>query len=167
MHHYHIRTTEAKDNREIAAIIRLVLKEFGANKPGTVYFDPTTDDLYSLFSTPRSAYYVIESDGKLLGGCGIYPTEGLPSGYCELVKLYLLPQTRGLGLGSKLIEHCLTAAAELGYQHVYLESMPELAQAVSLYRKLGFSRLNEPLGNSGHFGCDIWMTRSLDQTGSS
>ena len=34
------------------SIIRRTLAEFGANKPGTVYFDPTTDDLFKLFSAP-------------------------------------------------------------------------------------------------------------------
>ena len=38
-----IRNIEPTDNVAIAAVIRAALTEFGANKPGTVYFDPTTD----------------------------------------------------------------------------------------------------------------------------
>ena len=41
-------------------IIKNTLKEFGANKPGTVYFDPTTDHLFELFSAPDSAYFIAE-----------------------------------------------------------------------------------------------------------
>jgi putative acetyltransferase len=45
----YIRPIRKADNVVIAAIIRKILIEFGANKPGTVYFDPTTDNLFQLF----------------------------------------------------------------------------------------------------------------------
>ncbi|MEY2901248.1 MAG: hypothetical protein RLY89_354, partial [Bacteroidota bacterium] len=67
-----IRPIEPKDNVAIAKIIRTALEEFGANKPGTVYFDASTDDLYSLFNNQAgSVYFVAEEDGSLLGGAGI------------------------------------------------------------------------------------------------
>lgn len=157
-----IRPIEPTDNRELANIIRTALAEFGANKPGTVYFDPTTDHLYELFRQEGSAYFVAISDsGELLGGCGIFPTEGLPAGCCELVKMYLSPAARGQGLGRQLIDFALEKARSLGYRQVYLETMPELRQAVSVYEKFGFRYLPGPLGNSGHFGCDVWMIRDL------
>lgn len=157
-----IRPIEPTDNRELANIIRTALAEFGANKPGTVYFDPTTDNLYELFRQEGSAYFVAVSDsGALLGGCGIFPTEGLPAGCCELVKMYLSKAARGQGLGRQLIDIALEKARSLGYRQVYLETMPELRQAVSVYEKFGFDYLPGPLGNSGHFGCDVWMLRDL------
>lgn len=157
-----IRPIDPTDNRELANIIRTALAEFGANKPGTVYFDPTTDNLYELFRQEGSAYLVAVSDsGALLGGCGIFPTEGLPAGCCELVKMYLSKAARGRGLGRQLIDIALEKARSLGYRQVYLETMPELRQAVSVYEKFGFDYLPGPLGNSGHFGCDVWMLRDL------
>lgn len=157
-----IRPIDPTDNRELANIIRTALAEFGANKPGTVYFDPTTDNLYELFRQEGSAYLVAVSDsGALLGGCGIFPTEGLPAGCCELVKMYLSGAARGQGLGRQLIDIALEKARSLGYRQVYLETMPELRQAVSVYEKFGFDYLPGPLGNSGHFGCDVWMLRDL------
>jgi putative acetyltransferase len=157
-----IRPIEQTDNRELANIIRTALAELGANKPGTVFFDPTTDHLYELFRQEGSAYFVAISDsGELLGGCGIFPTEGLPAGCCELVKMYLSGAARGRGLGRQLIDFALEKARSLGYRQVYLETMPELRQAVSVYEKFGFSYLPGPLGNSGHFGCDVWMIRDL------
>ena len=69
----HIRNIQPSDNPELAVIVRNTLTEFGANVPGTVFFDPTTDALFELFQTPKSAYFVAEADGKLLGGGGIYP----------------------------------------------------------------------------------------------
>jgi putative acetyltransferase len=145
----------------IAQIIRDTLSEFGAAKPGTVYFDPTTDDLYTLFRQPQSLYLVAETDGAVVGGCGIFPTSGLPSGFCELVKLYLKPEARGKGLGKDLILRCLEQARALGFRSVYLESMDELRAAVSLYEHLGFQQISAPLGQSGHFGCSIWMVKQI------
>jgi len=148
-------------NAAIATIIRTVLSEFGANKPGTVYFDPTTDDLYQLFQAPKSHYFIATINGSIVGGAGIYPTAALPNGYCELVKLYLLNEARGLGLGKKLMQHCFTKAIEEGYTNIYLETLPELTNAVGLYENMGFTYLTQPLGNSGHFGCNIWMQKKL------
>jgi len=156
-----IRLINTADNQEIAAIIRAVLAEFKANKPGTVYYDPTTDDLFHLFSKPLSEYWILEVDGKIAGGSGIYLTEGLPEGCCELVKLYLLPEYRGRGYGKMLIEKCFESAAKFGFKEVYLETMPELKMAVGLYERCGFTYLKGPLGNSGHFGCDLWMLKKI------
>jgi len=156
-----IRPIESGDNEALAKVIRTALAEFGANKPGTVYFDPTTDALFELFRTPGSFYYVATQDKKVVGGCGIFPTENLPNGTCELVKLYVAKEARGTGLGKQLMEQSMSWAKENGYSHVYLESMPELKKAVSIYEKVGFQPLNHPLGNSGHDGCDIWMLKAL------
>lgn len=156
-----IRFIEPKDNVALAAVIRAALTEFGANKPGTVYFDPTTDNLSALFETPGSVYYVAEKDNEILGGCGIFPTVGLPDKTCELVKLYLSPGSRGTGLGKALMLKAMAWAKEAGYEQVYLETMPELSNAVTMYEKLGYNRLPKSLGNSGHDGCSIWMLKAL------
>ena len=156
-----IRTIQPTDNPYLAVIIRNALAEFGANKPGTVFYDPTTDDLFNLFQQTGSIYYVAEQDGTIIGGAGIYPSNGLPQGTCELVKMYLTPQSRGKGLGKQMIEKCLDFAADAGYQQVYIETMPELRKAVSVYGKFGFTYLNGPLGNTGHFGCDVWMLKKF------
>lgn len=157
-----IRSLSPADNAAIASIIRMSLEEFGANKPGTVYFDDTTDHLYELFEAHKgSAYFVAEKDGRILGGAGIFPTEALPEGTCELVKMYLDRSARGAGLGRRMIDHCLETARALGYTSIYLETMPELKQAIRVYEKFGFSLLGEPMGNTGHSGCDIWMHRAL------
>ena len=156
-----IRNIEPADNVAIASVIRNALAEFGANKPGTVFFDPTTDHLFELFKAPGSVYYVAEKNGIILGGCGIFPTEALPEKTCELVKLYLDKTARGTGLGKALLLKAMDWAKNNGYEQVYLESMPELSKAVSIYEKVGFEKLNHALGNSGHCGCDIWMLKKL------
>ena len=156
-----IRNIQPSDNVPLAKIVRDTLAEFGANHPDTVYYDPRTDFLYDTFQTPRSTYFVAEHSNKIVGGGGIYPTLDLPEDTCELVKMYLLPEVRGLGLGRMLIEKCLLAASKLGYKSVYLESMPELKQALSIYAKFGFNYLPGPMGYSGHTGCSLWMLKKL------
>ncbi|RYY53814.1 MAG: GNAT family N-acetyltransferase [Chitinophagaceae bacterium] len=157
-----IRRITPGDNAAIATIIRDTLTEFGANKPGTVFYDESTDHLFELFGAEGSVYLVAERDGRLLGGGGIYPTEGLPHGTAELVKMYLLPEARGIGLGKKMMEAAFEEAKKMGYTALYLETMPELRKAISAYEKAGFSYLPGPLGNSTHTGCDLWMLKSLE-----
>lgn len=156
-----LRTIQKEDNVQLAQIIRDTLTEFKANKPGTVYYDETTDQLFELFQKPGSIYYVALMDDEIVGGGGIYPSDGLPNGICELVKMYLLPEARGIGLGKRIIEECLAFAKENGYTQVYIESMPELENALKVYEKFGFKYISAPLGNTGHHGCEKWMLRSL------
>jgi putative acetyltransferase len=156
-----IRTIQPTDNPVLSKIVKNTLAEFGANHPNTVYYDPTTDALYELFQKTGAAYFVAEMNNEIVGGGGIYPTDGLPDNTCELVKMYLLPQARGHGLGRTLIEKCIHTATELGFKQVYLESMPELKQALKVYAKFGFEYLKGPMGNSGHTGCSLWMLKSL------
>jgi putative acetyltransferase len=161
MEKINIATIEPQDNSGLAEIIRGALAEFGANKPGTVYYDPTTDALFELFQTAGSIYFVAKEQGEIIGGAGIFPSNELPEGVCELVKMYLKKEVRGRGLGKLLIEKCLTTAKEMGYQKVYLETLPELRKAVSVYEKFGFRYLEAPMGDTGHFGCDVWMIKNL------
>ncbi|MDB5031461.1 GNAT family N-acetyltransferase [Mucilaginibacter sp.] len=157
-----LRPVQFKDNVELARIIRDVFEEFDAPKEGSVYSDDQTDHLFELFNdTPGSCYFVAEENGVLLGGCGVFPTEGLPNGYAELVKLYLSAATRGKGIGKILMEKCFEAATGLGYTHLYLESFPQFAKAVSMYEGMGCIRIDQPLGNSGHFACTIWLVKEL------
>ncbi|MET0637682.1 MAG: GNAT family N-acetyltransferase [Chitinophagaceae bacterium] len=156
-----IRPIQPGDNQAIASIIRATLTEFGANKPGTVFYDNSTDHLYELFRTPGSGYFIAVSEGRIVGGGGIYPTDGLPDKTVELVKMYLLPEVRGIGLGKQLMETAIDYARSLGYDNIYLETMPELSKAIKAYEKAGFRYLDKAVGNSNHTGCEIWMSRAI------
>ncbi len=158
---FHIRPIEKKDNTQISLVIKSVFREFKIDLPGTVYTDPTTDHLFELFQTSGSCYWVAQEGKNLLGGCGIFPTKGLPIGCVELVKFYLNPIARGKGLGKTLLEKSIASAREMGYKQVYLESFPELGKAVGMYEKAGFKKLDKAMGNSGHYACTIWMLLDL------
>lgn len=157
-----IRKIQPKDNPHIAKIIRTALEEYDEAKPGTVYTDPTTDKLYETFSAaPKSGYFIAELYGEVIGGCGIYPTKNLPEGYAELVKIYLKNEYRSKGIGKQLMDKSREFAKEQGYTHLYLESFPSLKEAIILYEKIGFERVEKPLGDSGHFACDVWMVLEI------
>ncbi len=155
------RKITREDNAAIAKLIKTVFEEFGIAMPGTVYTDPTTDALFELFQKPQSIYWIAEEEGQMIGGCGIFPTDGLPAGYAELVKFYVSTQVRGKGIGNILMQKSIESAQKMGYTHLYLESFDVLEKAVSLYLRNDFTMLQHPLGNSGHYACTIWMERSL------
>ncbi len=156
-----LRLIKEVDNAAIATVIRSVLREHGVDRPGTVYTDKATDELYYHFLDEHASYWIAELNGKIVGGCGVFPTSGLPAGCVELVKLYVLNEARGNGIGAKLMNKSIEFARENGFNQVYLETMPELDNAVNLYKKLGFKMINERLGDSGHFACKIWMVKDL------
>lgn len=157
-----IREIEPRDNAVIAQIIRLALEEYGEAQEGTVYTDPETDHLFEVFQeTTRGKYFIAEYNNEIIGGSGIYPTNNLPNGYAELVKIYLKKEYRGRGFGKILIEESMNYAIIQGYSHLYLESFPSLKEAIKLYEKIGFKTISKRLGNSGHFACNVWMTKKL------
>lgn len=158
---YIIRNIIPADNKGIASLIRKVFEEFDIAMPGTVYTDPTTDTLYELFQQQGSSYFIALNQDEIAGGCGLYPTDGLPEGYAELVKFYVSPNHRGNGLGQILIQKVFETAIAMKYTHLYLESFSQLGKALSLYNRTGFVTLENPLGNSGHFACTIWMVKAL------
>ncbi len=157
----HVREIRQEDNEELARVIRSILEEHGVARPGTVYTDPTTDKLYELFEKEGSVYYVALDNSKIIGGCGIFPTAGLPNGMSELVKLYVLDSYRGIGIGKKLMLSCIEFAKKCGYNALYLETMDELSNAIQLYKNLGFESISGPLGDTGHFACEIRMVKKL------
>ena len=156
-----IREIQSKDNVQMAIVIREVLLEMGAPKVGTAYEDAATDKMFENFDKPTSFYYVVEHQNKVVGGVGIAQLDNFEGTTCELQKMYFLPITRGKGLGSKLIETCLEKAKYLNYTHCYLETMPYMNAAKALYKKSGFTNLDKPIGNTGHYSCNVWMLKKL------
>lgn len=156
-----IRQIRPDDNPKMAKIIRSILEELDYAIDGTVYTDPITDNLYEYYQQSNRVYYVVEEDGKLLGGSGIAPIENQSKNYCELQKMYLTSESRGKGIGSKLMELCLDFAKEAGYELVYLETFDGMNDAQKLYKKYGFDYIDHSLGDTGHFSCNVKMTKVL------
>lgn len=156
-----IRQILEKDNLSLAQMIRAVFEEHNAPREGTVFSDPTTDNLYRLFQTAKSVLWVAEVNGEIVGCCGVYPSNGLDENCVELVKFYLAKEARGKGIGKELMQKSIESAVESGYTQLYLESLPHFSKAVSIYEKQGFKKLTGPLGKSIHTSCNIWMLKDL------
>ena len=130
-----IRKVKVEDNLPLAKMIREVFEEHNAPKNGTVYSDPTTNNLYKLFQIPDAILFVAETDNVIEGCCGIYPTEGLEEGYAELVKFYLSKNARGKGIGKALMAFIMNYPDLQGLRRFTLGTK----DAHSLYEKFGFT----------------------------
>ena len=156
-----IREIQQKDNEAIAKVIRDIFHELDAPKVGTAYADRILDTLYEVYQAPRSIYYVVENEGKVVGGCGVASLENGNSSVCELQKMYFAPEIRGTGFAEKIIEKCLEYAKTQGFEICYLETLSFMTAAQKLYKRIGFENLCAPMGNTGHSSCEVWMTKKL------
>jgi len=158
---FKIREIQVSDNPKIAKAIRDVLIEFGVPKVGTAYADKILDTLYEAYQFEKAIYYIIEKNGEIFGGAGIKQLDNYEGNICELQKMYFLPEARGIGFGSKMMEICLQKAKEFGFEQCYLETLPYMEDARKLYRKVGFKDLDKPMGDTGHYSCNLWMLKDL------
>ena len=158
---FYIRPIHYEDNAAVADVIRTVMPEFGACGDGFAINDPEVDWMHRAYSAPRCAYFVVERDGKVMGGGGIAPLVGGDEDVCELRKMYFLPELRGLGAGAALMEKCLDAARMHGFHRCYLETLRGMDGAMRLYERFGFTRIPDLMGETGHSGCDSFYILEL------
>ncbi len=156
-----IRKIQAQDNKAIAGVIKAVFIEVGLPLTGTAYEDADTTAMFEAYQDDKAVYFVIEQQGVVVGGAGIKALNDGNALVCELQKMYFSPQIRGLGLGQVLIQKCLQAARDFGFEKCYLESATQLKAAIHIYEKVGFSHLSQSLGNTGHFACGVFMLKDL------
>jgi putative acetyltransferase len=156
-----IRPIAPADDAAMAAIIRTVMPEFGACGEGFAINDPEVDWMSRAYAAPHHAYFVLEREGRVLGGAGIAPLAGGDGTVCELRKMYFLPEARGTGAGAAMMARCLDAAREAGFAQCYLETLCGMDAAMRLYERSGFRRIDGPLGATGHGGCDTFYLRAL------
>ncbi|MCK0125530.1 GNAT family N-acetyltransferase [Gelidibacter sp. F2691] len=156
-----IREIKTEDDAQVAAVIRAVLVEMGAPKVGTAYADEALDVMTATYAQNDRAYFVVDEGGKIIGGAGVAPLENFEDAICELQKMYFLPEARGKGLGAKMMAICLEKAKSLGYDKCYLETLPYMTDATKLYATSGFQNLDGPLGDTGHYACNVWMIKTL------
>lgn len=148
------------DNESISKIIKFVLTELNANKKGTAYYDKETDAMYQAYQTKKSVYYIALINNKIVGGCGIHQLKDAENTICELQKMYILSEARGLKIGKILLEKCLTFAIT-HYEKCYLETFPQMKSAINLYKKNNFKLISKSLGNTAHTACNVWLLKDL------
>ncbi len=158
---FEIRPIRAGDDAAMADVIRTVMPEFGATGSGFAISDPEVDWMSRAYAAPRHAYFVVERDGRVLGGAGVAPLAGGDAGVCELRKMYFLPEARGSGAGAAMMARCLDAARGFGFRQCYLETLTGMDAAMRLYERSGFRRIDAPLGATGHGGCNRFYLLDL------
>ncbi len=158
---YEIQSIQPRHDLQVCEIIKKVGAEFGAIGDGFGPSDPEVEAMSQYYKSADSSCYLVATiDDAIVGGSGIAAFNGSKE-VCELRKLFLLPENRGLGLGKKLTEDCLAFAKSKGYQQCYLDTLTSMKSAIFLYEKLGFIHLDKPLAGTIHGGCDVWMLKDL------
>ena len=142
---YTIRKIIPQDNADVAAIIRYNLKKHNLDIPGTAYFDPYIEDLYSFYAgRDCCGYYVlIDENGRVVGGIGFDKIDTIPNG-AELQKMYLDDSAKGKALSYILIQFIEERMREAGIKTSYLETHSNLQVAIHVYEKLKYIRIERP-----------------------
>lgn len=90
-----------------------------------------------------------EPDGRLLVGiaddqkaAGCVALRKIDDTSCEMKRLYVRPLYRGQSIGQSLMESIVTAAAEMGYREIFLDTLSYMEQAIKLYKKAGFLEID-------------------------
>ncbi len=131
-----------------------VMDEYGI-RPETI---PANYDLNNLEWAFKNGYFGLIQNGEkqFVGTFGLYRLNETTG---EIRKMYLLPEARGYGIGQWMVHFLLKKAKNLGYQRVELETDRALKEAVSLYRKMGFTQIENCKATSK---CDLTFYLELN-----
>jgi len=156
------RKIKESDNKALGDIMQEVLLEYDAVEGKSMLGDPTQYKMFEQYQENRSVYYVAVMDGEIVGGCGVkkVPNQNDDS-ICELQRMYVLKKARGKKIGKELILNCIDVAKKFNYKSMYLESFPQMQEAINLYKKNGFYDIDYAIGNTGHDACDVKMLLKL------
>ena len=140
------------DGPVILDLVNRVLSEYDltTDPAGT---DADVLDLERAYA--GGVFKVLVNAGAIVGSYGVFRVS---ADTCELRKMYLLSEYRGLGLGRKMLEDAFASARALGFTTMILETHHRLAEAIALYRRNGFEEY-EPEHLSTR--CNRGMRRGL------
>lgn len=140
--HAMIRVHDADDGPRYEAV-RDLLRLYAAEFPDLIGacltqqgFDAELAGLPGKYATPAGALLLAIDDDGTAAGCVALRPRG--EGICEMKRLYVASAYRRHGLGGMLVHAILHRAKQIGYERMRLDTVPGLAAALELYRKLGF-----------------------------
>jgi GNAT superfamily N-acetyltransferase len=117
--------------------IRALLREYAAWLEVDLCFQNFEQELAGLpgdYAPPRGRLLIAE-------GAGCVALRAIDSEVCEMKRLYLRPEHRGLGLGRRLVQAIIDEARSVGYRRMRLDTMPKMDSAQRLYASLGFREI--------------------------
>ena len=134
-----IREWVAGDRTAAANVVKTVLAEYGLSWEVSCggCSDQDAVEVEKYYLQAGGEFWVIERAGKIVGTGGYYPIDRGQNAV-EIRKMYLLPEARGYGLGRFLLSQLEQAAAQKGFEEVWVETATALKEAVSLYEKNGY-----------------------------
>ena len=132
---YAIRRAQARDSAAIRRLVDDVLGEYGLQSDPSGVDSDLADLDSSYFARGGHFDVAVGTDGKVAGCCGMFP---LDAATCELRKMYLFRETRGQGIGGRLLRRALAYARNRGFKRVELETASVLKEAIALYAGAGF-----------------------------
>ena len=128
-------------NDEVVSQVRVLFKEYGSSLGVALSFQDFARELADLpgpYTPPWGALLVAHCDGRLAGCVALRPSG---EGTCEMKRLYVRPPGTGRGTGAALASAILERARSAGYRRVRLDTLPSMATAQQLYRRLGFREI--------------------------
>lgn len=120
------------------ATVRTLLLEYAASLPVDLDFQDFETEVATLpgkYARPRGRLLLARDDERVLGCIGMRPLTGSD---CEMKRLYVRPQARGMQLGRQLVERLCDEARSEGYTRMFLDTLPTMASAQRLYASMGF-----------------------------
>lgn len=133
----------ARTADEVSAVAEL-FRAYAASLNVDLCFQGFEQELASMpgkYAPPRGELLLArDAYGRPIGCVALRPVEA--EGACEMKRLYVTPQGRGLGLGEKLVSMILNDAQRIGYREIRLDTLPSMTSAIALYRKFGFEPMD-------------------------
>ncbi|AWY38384.1 GNAT family N-acetyltransferase [Pseudomonas putida] len=134
----------------------LYTREYGWNSEFEALVSEIVAKFLREFDRTCERCWIAEKDGKVVGSIFVVRHDDKTA---KLRMLYVDASARGLGIGKRLIEECLSFARHAGYEKMMLWTTSILTDARRLYQKAGFELIEEEPMHS--FGKDLvsetWM----------
>ncbi|TMU54799.1 GNAT family N-acetyltransferase [Flagellimonas algicola] len=145
-----------KEYQQAAGLFKMYAAQIGVDLEFQ-NFSQEIENLQAQYSRPTGVLFLVYDAQENPVGC--FGVRALDSSVCELKRMYVVNEARGLGLGKQLLEKSITVAKELSYTKMRLDTLPSMLHAIGLYTKAGFYEIEpyryNPIEGAKYFEIDF------------